>query len=176
MDFIYNLLNLTNKESLIIPRLYLSDYHKAISDNFINDKNITVIVNCTPYLSFPECNNDCIKIRIPVYDSLLEKDFILMEDYLNIVIPILTELYNNNHTILIYCKASKQRSAIVTASLLKNLIDNEYIQLNGVISKENTKKQFYSIVDYMLSLRPYVFTYGFRINFKKSFFRYFKIK
>ncbi len=161
-------------ESLIIPRLILSDYKKAISPGFITKNSITVIVNCTPNIIFPCCDDTVIKIRVPVYDSLLEKDFILMEDYFKLVLPKLIRLYNNNHTILIYCRASKQRSAIFTAALLKSLVDNDIICIDS-ISKNNNTIQFYSIINYLLSKRSHVFTYGFRINFKKSFYRYFKI-
>jgi hypothetical protein len=65
----------------------------------------------------------------------------------------------------------KQRSAIVVAALLKVLLDYRYIDLSiGTIDK---KKQFDYICNYIVIKRPQAFTFGYRINFKKTFYRYF---
>lgn len=173
--YIYNAIYNTLFENVnqIIPRLYLGNYKAALDSDFIKDNNIDIIVNCTPNIPF--INNTDIEniefIRIPVEDSLLEKDIILMEEYFNYLIPYLHDSYNNNKNILIHCYAGKQRSAIVVAALLKNLLDTHSININ--LTNESKKGDFYKIINYIISKRPQVFTYGFKINFKKSYKRFF---
>ena len=53
-----------------------------------------------------------------------------MQDYFKIIIPLLLKKYiTEKRNILIHCQAGKQRSAILTAVLLKILHDKEYISL-----------------------------------------------
>lgn len=184
---IYN--TLFENVNLIIPRLYLGNYRAALDYDFIKKHKIDLIINCTPDIPFINqnvlnkddelLNIECI--RIPVEDSLLEKDFILMEHYFKRLIPYLYEAYNNNKTILIHCYAGKQRSGIVVAGLLKKLLDSNDIDLNfnkKIADKDTSitdinRNEFYNIINYIVSKRPQVFTYGFRINFKKTYKRFF---
>lgn len=159
----------------IIPNLWLGNYKTARDINFLKENKINLILNCTPDISFiDEKIIEELKIetyRIPVNDSLLEKDIILMEDYLKIFIPLLFNKYIvEKKNILIHCHAGKQRSAIVVAALLKVLIDKQLIKLTN-----HTNNQFTSIYNYLLEKRPQVFTYGLRVNFEKSYKRFFKL-
>jgi len=159
----------------ILPNLWLGNYKTAHDINFLKENKINLILNCTPDISFiDEKIIEELKIetyRIPVNDSLLEKDIILMEDYLKIFIPLLFNKYIvEKKNILIHCHAGKQRSAIVVAALLKVLIDKQLIKLTN-----RTNDQFTSIYNYLLEKRPQVFTYGLRVNFEKSYKRFFKL-
>lgn len=158
-NFIYNKLypNVNN----IADRLWLGNSLSPFDTDFIKANNINVIVNCTPDLPFGDL--DGIKtFRISVYDSLLEKDMILMEQYFHILLPQLHNLYSNPTTnILIFCRMGKQRSAIVMAALLKTL---------QLALPDNQ-----SVFQYIISKRPQAFTHGLRINFKKAYDRYFCI-
>lgn len=99
-----------------------------------------------------------------------------MEKYFKIVIPMLLRKYTiENKKILIHCHMGKQRSAILTAALLKVLIDNNYISLPEIPKDIGSKKQFEYICNYLLSKRHQVFTYGLRINFEPTYKRFFKI-
>ena len=113
--------------------------------------------------------------RIPVEDSLLEKDFILMEQWFDILVPIILEKYKEGKKILIHCFAGKQRSAVFTAALLKKIIESD-IKIDGLEKNTDQKKEFENIINFILSKRYQAFTFGYRINFKKSYERYFKIK
>lgn len=184
--FLYNAIYNTLFQNVneIIPRLYLGNYKAALDYNFIKDNGIDIIVNCTPNIPFI---NDIVDmdddkkqnltnieyIRIPVEDSLLEKDIILMEEYFKYLLPYLHESYNNKKTMLIHCYAGKQRSAIVVAGLLKALLDTSSISINLQLPEVSKKQQFHNIINYIVSKRPQVFTYGFRINFKKTYKRFF---
>ena len=162
----------------IIPRLWLGNYKAALDIDFLSKNKINLVINCTPNIPFLSNSNirGIETFRIPVYDSLLEKDIILMEQYFKIIIPLLLRKYTiEKKNILIHCHAGKQRSAIVTAALLKVLVDNNYINITDIPKQSNKIKQFNYIYNYMLSKRPKVFSYGFRVNFEKTYFRYFNI-
>lgn len=158
----------------IIPDLWLGNYKTALDVEFLKQANINVIINCTPHIPFADekiLRDLGIEIhRIPVNDSLLEKDIILMEEYFKTIIPLLLQRYTvENKKILVHCHAGKQRSAIVVAALLKVLDDKHLININ------KTSDQYTSIYNYLLEKRPQVFTYGLRVNFEKSYKRFFKV-
>lgn len=176
---VYNLF--FDSYNLIIPNLWLGDINAAHNLQFLKENNIDIVVNCTKNLPFiSEINSEAKNLslnfyRIPVDDSLLEKDMVLMEQWFDILLPVILEKYRENKKILINCHMGKQRSAIFVAALLKLLLDNNINieNLNNV--NDNDKKQFENIVNFMLSKRYQVFTFGYRINFKKTYERYFKI-
>ena len=183
-----------NEVDEIIPRLWLGDADAALNADFLLKNRIDYIVNCTQTVPVihdtlnnienKELTIDQFKtlckidtFRIPVNDSLLEKDFILMEQYFKIILPLLLRKYTiEKKKILIHCYAGKQRSAILVAAFLKVLNDNGYIGLTE-IPENNIQKslQFQQICNFMLTKRPQVFTYGYKINFIKTYKRYFNL-
>lgn len=163
----------------IIPGLWLGDVYAAHNASFLNKEDINIVVNCTPDKPFAKESGDITFLRIPVYDSLLERDFILMEQYMKITLPYLIQQYTiHKKNILIHCHAGKQRSGILVAAILYVLLSGHYIlpQTIGLTNLPSTRK---SLADYIfrfiLSRRPQVFTFGFKINFIKSFERYFNL-
>lgn len=159
---------------VILPNLWLSDANTALDTEFLKENNIDVIINCTPTVPFAVTDKKIELFRIPVNDSLLEKDFLLMEDYFGLILPYLLQKYiTEKKKILIHCFAGKQRSAIVVAAFLKVLLDKKLIDLPDY--PQDKSKQLDFICNYMLSKRPQVFTYGFRLNFRKTFERYFAV-
>ena len=186
----------TNVVDKIISRLWLGDYRSALDIDFLLKNKINLIINCTSNTKFfyetTDLNllnsNTATKLRkietyrIPVNDSLLEADFLRMEKYFKIVIPLLLRKYTiENKNILVHCYAGKQRSAIVVAALLKVLSDNNYISVIPSVKKSNLSKytrniqQYQNICNYIISKRFQAFTYGYRVNFEQTFLRYFKI-
>jgi protein tyrosine/serine phosphatase len=170
----------------IIPGVWLGNYKSAIDIDFLKQNNIKFILNCTPNMPFYNeiYNSEDLKglqkidtYRIPVNDSLLEHDLLLMEQYFKIVIPILVKKYTQKKNILVHCHAGKQRSAIIIAALLKVLLDSKMLTLENITSKPKSQKhQFDKIAEYLLQKRSQVFTYGLRINFEPTYKRFFKIK
>jgi hypothetical protein len=178
-NIIYDKPNVTE----IIPGLWLGNYQSAIDIEFLKKNDINFILNCTQNTSFfNEIHSkkslvnlqDIETYRIPVNDSLLERDFILMEKYLRIILPILVNKYiHEKKHILIHCQAGKQRSAIVVAALLKILLDKNYINIDSIPKNISNKQQYHLIYDYLLSKRSRVFTYGLRVNFDTTYRRFF---
>jgi protein-tyrosine phosphatase len=171
-------MNLYNDADEIIPNLWLGNHRSALNIEFLKKNNINLIINCTQNKSFinAEINKEMNieTYRIPVNDSLLEKDFLLMQKYFQIIIPLLLRKYTiEKKNILVHCHMGKQRSAIVVAGLLKVLLDYKYIDLDKVPNIVDEKKQFDYICNYIVIKRPQAFTFGYRINFKKTFYRYF---
>lgn len=179
LNSIYN--SLFSHVNEILPNLWLGDSTISADYKFMLDNRIDIIVNCTPNLPFvldtKKFDSEQIKslqhlvyIRLPVYDSLLQRDLILMEQYLKIIIPFLYIEFNRGKKILIHCHAGKQRSAIVAVALLYLVFKNQQPTCN-LTTKD--------LVDYTFRFiqlkRPQVFTYGLRTNFIDSFNRFYHI-
>lgn len=166
----------------IIPGIWLGNYKAAIDRDFLKKNKINFILNCTPNMPLynqiytPSELDNIETYRIPVNDSLLERDFILMEKYFKIVIPLLVKKYTlEKRRILIHCHAGKQRSAIVVAALLKVLLDHDYIRVDQIPKNTSASQQLNNIYKFLLSKRSQVFTYGLRINFEPTYRRFFRI-
>jgi hypothetical protein len=180
IQYLYDLtMNFYNDADEIIPNIYLGNHNSALNLNFLKKNDINVIINCTKDKSFITDDVDIRPemYRIPVNDSLLECDFIIMQEQLKNIVPLLLRKYTiEKKNILVHCHMGKQRSAIVVAALLKVLLDHNYLYLDEVPKYITSKKQFSYICNYIVKKRPQSFTFGYRINFKPSYFRFFNIK
>lgn len=107
----------------IIPNVWLGNKEAANDFTFLKKNNIQVIFNCTKDL--PNYHEDKKKfkyIRLPVNDSLMNKDFMIMTDALIALVPVLENYVRNKNPVLIHCFAGMQRSAcLLCALLLKSL-------------------------------------------------------
>jgi hypothetical protein len=179
IQYLYDLtMNFYNDADEIIPNIYLGNHNSALNLNFLKKNDINVIINCTKDKSFITDDVDIRSemYRIPVNDSLLECDFIIMQEQFKNIVPLLLRKYTiEKKNILVHCHMGKQRSAIVVAALLKVLLDNNYLSLDEIPKNITPKKQFSYICNYIVKKRPQAFTFGYRINFKPSYFRFFDI-
>jgi len=101
--------------NIISGQVWLGNYKAALDPKFIKDNNISVIINCSVDLPFifnliDPAEHGISKLetyRIPVYDSLLEHDIYIMEQYLHKVLPfLLKKLLKEKKNILIHCYAT----------------------------------------------------------------------
>jgi len=183
--------NILDNANLIIPEtpsygsLWLGNYKSALDAQFIKNNNISVIVNCSvdlPYIyDIIDVNSHGLSkletFRIPVYDSLLDHDIYIMEQYYHTVIPfIIKKLLKEHKNVLVHCHAGAQRSASVVAAVLYVLIDNDIMSFKEIDSYSSKNKLMKNIIKYILLKRPRAFSYGFRVNFKKSLETFFNIK
>ena len=178
----------------IIPKndksgqLFLGDYISALDPEYLSKNNISVVINCSPDIPFID---DILnvkelkkydlthldKFRIPVFDSLLDHDIYLMESYFPKVLPfILEKLILEKRNVLVNCHMGKQRSVCVVAATLFVLIDNDLDISDLPENIQDKSKLMKNITEYIRLKRPCAFSYGLRINFKKSLENYFKIK
>lgn len=157
--------------SEIIPGVWVGNYKAAHDRDFIEKNDISVVVNCTRSIDFAQ-SIPIEKYRVPVDDSRLEKDFVLMEKHFDTVLPLLVKKYKvEKKNILIHCKKGKQRSCIVLAAFLQMLIlvyKEEYTYIS------QNKESIDDIKKFINSKRPQAFMFGLRINFRKSYERYFR--
>jgi protein-tyrosine phosphatase len=100
----------------IIPRLWLGNVKASMDEQFIREKGIQVVFNCTKNLAFSPMIP--IKYRIPVDDNLEEAEIRNMELWsAEIAYKMMTE-YVEGKIILVHCMAGMQRSAASVAFFL----------------------------------------------------------
>jgi protein tyrosine/serine phosphatase len=112
---------------LIMPNIYLGNLNISQDYNFIKEKNIKLIINCSRNIPFIK-NWECEKIRIPIDDNRIFKNKEILEHLY--VLEKIREYRKNKQNILIHCRAGSQRSAnIILLYLTKVLqidIDTSY--------------------------------------------------
>jgi dual specificity phosphatase 12 len=124
----------------IIPRLWLGNAKASMDEDFIRQKNITVVFNCTKNLPFSPMIP--IKYRIPVDDNLEEEEIRNMELWSSeISYKMMTE-YVEGKTILVHCMAGMQRSAASVAFFLISYLKMRALDAMKMI-KEKRMVAFY---------------------------------
>ncbi len=179
-DIIKKFINYFENENLIIEKdkckIWVGNYITGKNVDFIKKNNIKLVINCTENLNWIDQStlslqdliyfNKTVKFeRIPVLDSLKERDLQLMYEYLDSILNKIFNSFLRGENILIYCHMGRQRSQIVMAAFLYKY--SEYFREYEF----NTK---YDVFNYILSKRPQAFSYGLRVNFLPSFNKYFK--
>lgn len=127
--------NYNNSYNEIISGLWLGDKNSSHNTDFLTDKKIKCIINCSCDLPFIN-DSSIIKKRIPVNDDLsFEANKIILK-YLNKCLEFIHENILNNKNILVHCYAGKQRSAtIILCYLIKYGKINKNIGVQLIQSK-----------------------------------------
>ena len=157
--------------SEVIPNLFLGSVEASENFEFIDNKDISVIVNCSKDISnkfslnllkpIEEAPNEVQKwlydnsyyikyYRIPVDDSGKDID---LEDFYKYTLEILDLVkadYDSGKNILVHCLAGCQRSASFVCA---------FIMLYKKISLDKS-------IQYLLEKKPNVFFFGNHINFE----------
>ena len=119
LNNIFKYLNLSNDYDLIIPHIYIGNSNSSLNKNFIEKKNIKLIVNCTKDLKFIKSEN-LEKVRIPIDDNRIFKNNDILK-YLD-VLNTIHDYREKKENILIHCRVGSQRSAtIILLYLIKKL-------------------------------------------------------
>ena len=101
--------------SEIVSGLWVSDIEMMNNNNFILDKDITLILNCTQIIDFPEIKID--KIRLPFHQNNNNDSIIILKkNYKQIIELIHNRLDTDN--ILISCYDGKSISILIIAIYL----------------------------------------------------------
>ncbi len=143
--------------SYILENLYLGDRLNAYNQNFIFNKHINIIVNCTKDIpNVYETNGEITYYRVPVEDNLKENELNSFYFFSKSLLPLLYNEYIKGKSILIHCFAGMQRSA---GLMLLFLIYYHKKKFNINLSVNDAKF-------FILSKRPISFKYGMYVNFE----------
>ena len=144
----------------IASRLYLGNYQAAKDPDFFKKRNITAVLNCSNDIPNHFQKNSKIEyLRIPIDDSLKEKDFEKLYKLSDLAVGFIDKHINiNKGNIFVHCYAGRQRSAgCVAMYLIKN---------HKMTPTEACK--------YILDKRKEAFHFGLSLNFEKSIVKYAK--
>ncbi len=101
----------------IYPGLWLGDITSAMDTEFLKEKKITCIINCTQ--NYPFVKGISHTYRVPVMDNLKTDQIYKMYTALDQASKYIYEMLPS-HNILIHCHAGRQRSvAVVSAFFIK---------------------------------------------------------
>jgi protein-tyrosine phosphatase len=135
----------------IIPdRLYLGGIRAALDENFLTDKKVNVIFNCSKDIPFIQLPQQINQYRVPVDDNLQDTEIDNMTKWSPEIVYKLLREYHEDKVILIHCAAGMQRSAAACLMFLMTL----------------WKQPQQPVLAFMQERRPIVFQPG--MNFKRS--------
>lgn len=99
----------------VIPGLWLGNRVAALDPEFLKQKRIHAVFNCTKDIPFIDATP--VKVRIPVDDNLQPTEIRNLELWSTQFVPkVKAELLKG--PVLVHCHAGMQRSAAVTAMFL----------------------------------------------------------
>lgn len=148
---IYNILNLMrNKNSLnyvnrfakiddynlIIPNLYLGNINAAHNINFLIEKNIGAIVNCTEKESFHEYFENKPQFRLTVNDSKEKENIEKFRYQILDAINFIYEQIKDGKPVFVHCYWGLMRSATVVACYLIKVFNISYKDAIHIIREQ----------------------------------------
>ena len=111
-----------NNADLILPRLWLGNAKAALDEDFLRQKGIQVVFNCTKDLPFhPSMKR---RYRVPVDDNLEREEIRNMEHWSFEILYKLLNEYKDGRTILVHCAAGMSRSPTLVIAYL--MIENRW--------------------------------------------------
>lgn len=118
----------------IIPRLWLGNAKAALDENFLKDKGIEAVFNCSKDIPF----HPLIKrrYRVPVDDNLQPDEIRNLELWSYEIVYKLNQEYKEGHSILVHCAAGMQRSPAVIAFFLIAMGGMNHEQAMGYIQSK----------------------------------------
>ena len=149
-----------SKYDQITNKIYLGNFQAAKDKNFFKDKKIKAVLNCTKDLPNHFANNKNIEyMRIPVDDSLKQKDYDLMFEFMPCIVEFIHKHANiQKQNIFIHCYAGRQRSCIAIAVYL--------------VSKHGLTP--HDACNMIMKKRPEAFHFGKSLNFDQALNKYYR--
>jgi len=141
-----------NNATEIVPRLWVGDRLAAKDPGFFYKYDIGAVVNCTTDLPNRFTAHGVAYLRVPVNDSLQDRDI----DRMAHALPVAVKFVRDHHAdgVLIHCHAGIQRSAAVCAAYLLS-----------AAPRGTTVRQ---IIHHIVERRPEAFFGGRHINFRRA--------
>jgi predicted protein tyrosine phosphatase len=121
----------------ILPGLFIGDRENAADAKWLKQNRITVLINCTKTLPFPDNAGLIHVLRVSVRDNLETSEIEKMRKYLVPVSDKIAE-WLPNHNILVHCYAGRQRSSSI---ILAYLIRYGELTLDEAIRLLQSKKE-----------------------------------
>jgi protein-tyrosine phosphatase len=146
------------KYNKIMNRLYLGNFQAAKDKDFFKNKNIKAVLNCSKDIPNHFAHiKDIEYMRIPVDDSLKQRDFDLMFEYMPVIVAFIHKhVVIQEDNILVHCYAGRQRSGISVAVYL--------VDKYGLDPKDACK--------IVMDKRPEAFHFGKSLNFDQALSKY----
>jgi len=147
------------KYNKIMNRIYLGNYQAAKDKDFFKEHKITAVLNCSKDIpNYFHNNKDIEYMRIPVDDSLRQKDFDLMLEFMPSAAEFIHKHSNvQKGNVFIHCYAGRQRSICALVG---------FLMLKYKMTPEKACKL-------ALSKRPEAFHFGESLNFEQSINKYY---
>lgn len=146
----------------VMNKIYLGNFQAAKDKDFFKNKNIKAVLNCTRDIPNHFAHNKDIEyMRIPVEDSLKDRDYNLMYQYMPCIVEFIhkhTVLQGQN--ILVHCWAGRQRSAI---SIAAYLVDKHGLNPHDACQL-------------VMNKRPEAFHFGQSLNFDQALNKFYRTK
>ena len=117
----------------IIPRVWLGNRFAALDEEWLTDKKIDTVFNCTKDLPFHDSIEN--RFRVPVHDNLEAAEINNMTKWSPEIAYKMLREYKKGKTILVHCAAGMQRSAAVVAIFLITLTGENAPKLMSMIRK-----------------------------------------
>ncbi len=100
----------------IVPRLWLGNKAAASDGEWLREKQVGVVFNCTK--DWPFHPDILRKYRVPVHDNLEPTEIQNLQTWAPEIMYKLIAEYKRGEVILVHCHAGMQRSAAVVAMFL----------------------------------------------------------
>lgn len=148
------------KYNKISNHIFLGNFQAAKDKDFFKEHKIKAVLNCSKDIPNHYAHHKNIEyMRIPVEDSLKQKDYDLMYEYFPVIVEFIhkhAHIQKNN--ILVHCWAGRQRSAISVAAYL--------------VSKYKMTPQ--EACKYVMDKRNEAFHFGKSLNFDQALNKYYR--
>jgi len=140
--------NAANNADEIVPGMWLGNLRAAIDSNWLGERGIKCVFNCTKDIPFVP--HIAKKFRVPIDDNLQAEEIRNLELWSYEVVFKMTREYKTGEPMLVHCAAGMQRSAACVAMFL--------------IANKNMRPD--QAIEYIKERRPIAFTPG--ANFRSS--------
>lgn len=148
------------KYNKITNHIFLGNFQAAKDKNFFQENKIKAVLNCSKDIpNHYSHHRDIEYMRIPVEDSLKQKDYDLMYEFM----PAIVEFIHKHaciqkQNILVHCWAGRQRSAISVAAFM--------VSKCGMTPQEACKM--------VMDKRPEAFHFGKSLNFDQALNKHYR--
>lgn len=144
----------------VMDKVFLGNYQIAKDREFFEKNRIRAVLNCTNEIPNHFAHKREIEyMRIPVDDSLKERDFDLMYSYMPVIVAFIHKHANvQKNNILVHCVAGRQRSAIAVAVYL--------VGKHGLTPHDACRV--------VMHKRKEAFHFGKSLNFDQALTKYYK--